>query len=81
MHQLEYLDSVLKNGTDPLIAHNGPQIDRARLEVQTLTEGLPDGPILAHAQATLVRLQKLSGKPTEVAQYAPTVAQTAPVGQ
>ncbi len=59
-YQLNYLDLVTANGTDPRVAYDGAQIDAAVLELTSLLPDVKSPSVLQRAHDTLARVQNLS---------------------
>ncbi len=59
-YQLGFLDSVVKNGTEPEVAFDSSRIVSAIVQIRDLMPGIPSPEVKAHAVATLERLKSLS---------------------
>jgi len=59
-YHLEFLDSAVKNGTEPEIAFNVSQIQSSVAQLRDLIPSIDSPQIRAHAVATLERLKSLS---------------------
>ena len=57
---LNFLDSLSQNGTQPEIAYSASQIDASVSELNVLLPGVESRDVRAHAAATLRRIQALS---------------------
>lgn len=59
-YHLGFLDSVVKNGTEPEVAFNSAQIESSIIQLQDLMPGIHSSQVKAHAVGTLERLKALS---------------------
>lgn len=59
-YHLQFLDSVVKNGTEPEVAFDSVQIESSILDLQDLMPGIHSPQVKSHAVATLERLKSLS---------------------
>lgn len=59
-YHLQFLDLVVKNGTEPEVAFDSAQIESSILHLQDVMPGIHSPQIKSHAVATLERLKSLS---------------------
>ena len=61
--QLEFLDEITRNGTNPEVAYDSSRIARSIHELDDLLPGLKAQPVRNHAIATLGRVRSLTSNP------------------